>query len=211
MLHQTLHSPSHLSVAQLVLQLLHKVTTSCRDSGGSILAIVTLAAPHQQPPVNIQASLHAFYTRLQRSATGNDSSGKAMMDVTARSKLRIPLLSIAGGMLRFVNHTYFPSFVCCDPINAVQAQHMPTAYCTITYSICRGSHADDHHWPYRRGSDAFVQQLPIWLCCEHMSLMITCVSDGVIAWHLLWLQVVQNQSVPKTKHVTCAMPLCVHL
>lgn len=138
--------PSDLLVTQWLHQLRDIVTTPGRASGGSILAIVTLAAPHQQPPVNIQASLHTFYSRLQRSATQTGSAGKNTKESTTPSKLGIPLLSIAGGMLHLIitpilRHLY--GVILPMP----QAQHIPAAIlqCYIVkYRIRHGSHTDDH-------------------------------------------------------------------
>lgn len=67
-------------------------------SGGSILAIITLAAPHQQPPVNVQASLHAFYSRLQNSALSRGHQTKAEKHLLTQSSVSTPLLSVAGGV-----------------------------------------------------------------------------------------------------------------
>ena len=67
------------------------------NAGQSILAIITLAAPHQQAPANVHAPLHAFYSGLQKAAAvGSSSRGKAG-DETSRAT--VPLLSIAGGKL----------------------------------------------------------------------------------------------------------------
>ncbi|KAL0021017.1 hypothetical protein WJX77_007158 [Trebouxia sp. C0004] len=64
------------------------------ESGQSILAIITLAAPHQQAPANVHAPLHAFYSRLQRAAAVGTSPGAAEAGF---GKANVPLLSVAGG------------------------------------------------------------------------------------------------------------------
>ncbi|DBA69939.1 TPA: GPI inositol deacylase [Trebouxia sp. C0005] len=63
----------------------------------SILAIVTLAAPHQQAPANVHAPLHAFYSRLQRAAAVGASLGAADRKDAGFGKANVPLLSVAGG------------------------------------------------------------------------------------------------------------------
>ena len=67
------------------------------DIGQSILAIVTLAAPHQQAPANVHAPLHAFYSRLQRAAAAGTSLGPADGKAAGSGKAKVPLLSVAGG------------------------------------------------------------------------------------------------------------------
>lgn len=67
------------------------------DAGQSILAIITLAAPHQQAPANVHAPLHAFYSGLQKAAAVGKSFGGKAGDETSRAT--VPLLSIAGGKL----------------------------------------------------------------------------------------------------------------
>ena len=67
------------------------------DIGQSILAIVTLAVPHQQAPANVHGPLHAFYSRLQRAAAIGTSLGPADGTAAGSGKANVPLLSVAGG------------------------------------------------------------------------------------------------------------------
>ena len=67
------------------------------NAGQSMLAIITLAAPHQQAPANVHAPLHAFYSGLQKAAAVGSSYGLKAGDETSRAT--VPLLSIAGGKM----------------------------------------------------------------------------------------------------------------
>lgn len=78
------------------------------DIGQSILAIVTLAAPHQQAPANVHAPLHAFYSRLQRAAAVGTSLGAADGKEAGSGKANVPLLSVAGGRGTGFLHTEQP-------------------------------------------------------------------------------------------------------
>ena len=66
-------------------------------AGDSILAIITLAAPHQQAPANVHAPLHAFYHKLQQAARSGGSQSAAVTNSKNSSTDPVPLLSIAGG------------------------------------------------------------------------------------------------------------------
>ena len=64
---------------------------------GSVLAIITLATPHQQAPANVHQPLHAFYHNLQKAAGAAQQVLPYVDETQPHDWPRVPLLSIAGG------------------------------------------------------------------------------------------------------------------